>query len=254
MRTICTGSAKTSVGPGRGGCGGDGDGGGAGTPAAAGVWTGMQGKRSCLSVKIAGIRRRLSSYQSDGRRYLRRRVSPPRSSPLRRSSVSALLSRPRVTPAHAPARSAHPPAPTVPVLHNRRLINQPPAGETQHPQPARARPPACRRRRRRHRHTGKSCAARSLLPENSSILFLLSLIFRVYHRRLRPSRATCPPPPPPLPRGAFRRSHSLLIFSFCPAPHTPSRFPRPRLSPPHRHCDHPLGTPHGHVCSGVAGR
>lgn len=91
-------------------------------------------KRSCLSVKIAGIRRRLSSYQSDGRRYLRRRLDLLLSTSLSKSPHIQLLLLhqgfyPLTTPDNTVASSTR-------VLHNCGLINQPPAGETQHPRPA----------------------------------------------------------------------------------------------------------------------
>jgi len=108
-----------------------------------GAWR-RRRKRSCLSVKIAGIRRRLSSYQSDGRRYLRRRLDL---GPLPRLVLSKS---PRPATHHHHHRIHRqslyhlPPGPPQPdnaavrlrVLHNCRLINQPPAGETQHPRPA----------------------------------------------------------------------------------------------------------------------
>lgn len=170
-----------------------------------GAWRWRWRERSCLSVKIAGIRRRLSSYQSDGRRYLRRRLDLSYRPPTL-TAASTLSSSPHHPPTTLCARTrqsltARPS--TSLVLHDGRLINQP-AKHNIHPS---------------RRHTSKS-RARLLLPENSSILFLSSLIFRVYRRRVPGSTCLAPRPP------SYRRP--LLIFSSLargffhpPPPHLP---------------------------------
>lgn len=133
----------------------------------------------CLSVKIArtfsyrlspstGLyqpspaftrRDRLSGYQSDGRRYLRRRLPPPQ--------FPTRSLRNATNPLHLPHLSYHPTV--VPrVLHNCRFINQPPAAQNTTSNPPPPPPPTHRR------------ISPPLLLENSSISLLLSLIFRAY--------------------------------------------------------------------------
>lgn len=123
---------------------------------------GARVKRSCLSVKIAGTRRRLSSYQSDGRRYLRRRLRS-----LHRRPCSAPIPVPGPRPVFYTTAGSS--------------INRPPAKHNIHPYAAAAVTDAPA--------NPFPFPTVSFPRENSSILFLLSLIFRVYRcHRSRPFR------------------------------------------------------------------
>lgn len=108
-------------------------------------------------------RDRLSGYQSDGRRYLRRRLPPPQFPTRSPRNASNSLHLPRPSPPPLP------PDRSYPVFYTTAgsFINQPPAAQntTSDPPP----PPPTHRR-----------IPPPPILENSSISFLLSLIFRVY--------------------------------------------------------------------------